>query len=73
MAKDATAAEPPATHAEKPVSSQEAVVSTQVEDSKATGGRRNSVALNVIENPLTVGLSSFWLFFHHSPCFEVER
>ena len=57
MAKDATAAEPTASHGEKPVSSQEAVVSTQVEDPK-TSGRRSSVALNVIENPLTVGSSS---------------
>ena len=54
MAKDATAADPPASHIEKPVSSEEAVVSTQ-EDPKATGDRRSSVALNVIENPLTVG------------------
>ncbi|EAQ90661.1 hypothetical protein CHGG_02596 [Chaetomium globosum CBS 148.51] len=52
MAKDATAADPPASHIEKPVSSEEAVVSTQ-EDPKATGDRRSSVALNVIENPLT--------------------
>lgn len=73
MAKDATAGEPLTSHAEKPpVSSQEAVASTQVEDSKATGGRRSSVALNVIENPLTVG-SSFRPSSRHYPCFKVGK
>lgn len=62
MAKDATAVEPAVSHGEKPVSAQEAVSSTQ-EDLKtedagvANGGRRSSVALNIIENPLTVGSS----------------
>jgi sugar porter (SP) family MFS transporter len=59
MAKDATAAEPTASHGEKPVSVHEAVSSTQEdlpktkEAAASTGGRRSSVALNVIENPLT--------------------
>lgn len=71
MAKDAAAVEPAVSYGEKLVAAEEPVSSTQedlkTEEAAATkGGRRSSVALNVIENPLTVR-SSFRPPSHHCP------